>query len=160
MKTMSRMILHLSGLLLCISLTVGVPAGMAGAEPFQPIDAKALIKPCWDLSEKKRASGVTARMRQGTLDTVLCLEKVILDQVEILFPDGINLSRAEAEEKLERLRFAVGSFYWSLYNGHKGCDGFCGTMWQVLHLAKNADFLEQMIRDIADQRNRYKIEGP
>ena len=160
MKMMSRMKLHLSGLLLCISLAVGAPAVMAGAEPFRPIDAKALIKPCWDLSEEKRSSGVTATMRQGTLDTVLCLEKVILDQVEILFPDGENLSRAQAEEKLERLRFAVGSFYWSLYNGHVGCKGFCGTMWQVLHLAKNADFLEQMIRDIADQRNRYEIEGP
>ncbi|MEE9250037.1 MAG: hypothetical protein V3U93_02790 [Alphaproteobacteria bacterium] len=160
MKMILRMKLHLPGVLLCFSLAVGAPAAMAGAEPFQPIDAKALIKPCWNLSEEKRASGVTATMRQGALDTVLCLEKVILDQVEILFPDGKYLSRSQAEKKLERLGSAIQTFYWSLYNEHTGCKHFCGTMWQVLHLAKNADFLEQMIRDLADQRNRYKIEGP
>ena len=160
MKMMLRIKLRLPGVLLCFSLAVSAPAAVAGAEPFQPIDARALIKPCWDLSEEKRASSVTATMRQGTLDTVLCIEKVILDQVGILFPGGKYLSRAQAEKKLERLRFAVGSFYWSLYNEHIGCKHFCGTMWQVLHLAKNVDFLEQMIRDIADQRNRYKIEGP
>ena len=160
MKMMSRMKSYLSGVFLGLYLAVYAPAAVTGAEPFQPIDAKALIKPCWDLSEEKRSSGVTATMRQGALNTVLCLEKVILDQVEILFPGGEILSRAQAEEKLERLRFALGSFYWSLYNEHTGCKHFCGTMWQVLLLATNADFLEQMIRDLADQRNRYKIEGP
>ena len=160
MKMMSRMKSHLPGMLLCFSLAVSAPAAMAGAEPFQPIDAKALIKPCWNLSEEKRASGVTATMRQGTLDTVLCLEKVILDQVEILFPDGKYLSRAQAEKKLERLGSAIQTFYWSLYNEHTGCKHFCGTMWQVFHLAKNAHVLEGVIRDIVDQRNQYKIEGP
>ncbi len=160
MKMILRIKLHLSGLLLCISLAVSAPASMAGAEPFQPIDAKALIKPCWDLSEEKRSSGVTATMRQGALDTVLCLEKVILDQVEILLPDGQNLSRAQAEEKLERLRFALGSFYWSIYNGHIGCKGFCGTMWHTAHLNKIAHVLEGVIGDMADQRNQYRIEGP
>ncbi len=160
MKMILRMKLHLPGVLLCFSLAVGAPAAMAGAEPFQPIDAEALIKPCWDLSEEKRSSGVTATMRQGALDTVLCLEKVILDQVEILFPDGQNLSRAQAEKKLERLGSAIQTFYWPLYNGHVGCKGFCGTMWQVFHLAKNAHVLEGVIRDIVDQRNQYKIEGP
>ncbi len=160
MKMILRMKLHLPGVLLCFSLAVGAPAAMAGAEPFQTIDAEALIKPCWDLSEEKRSSGVTATMRQGTLDTVLCLEKVILDQVEILFPDGKYLSRAQAEKKLERLRFAIQTFYWSLYNEHTGCKHFCGTMWQVFHLPKIAHVLEQIIRDIAHQRNQYKIEGP
>ena len=145
MKMVSRIKLHLSGLLLCFSLAVSVPGAIATAATSQLVNADALIKPCWDLSEEKRSSGVTATMRQGTLDTVLCLEKVILDQVEILFPEGKYLSRAQAEKKLERLRFAVGSFYWSLYNEHTGCKHFCGTIWQVLHLAKNADFLEQMI---------------
>ena len=160
MKMMLRMKSHLPGVFLGLFLAVYAPAAVAGAEPFQPIDAKALIKPCWDISEEKRSSGVTATMRQGALDTVLCLEKVILDQVEILFPDGKYLSRAQAEEKLERLRFALGSFYWSLYNEHTGCKHFCGTMWQVFHLPKIAHVLEGMILDIAEQRNQYKIEGP
>ena len=151
-----KLLCVLSGLWTAVSM----PTAMAGGPPFEPIDAETLIQPCWAISEEKRASGVTALMRKGTLETVLCLERVILDQVEILFPDGKYLSRAQAQEKLKRLRFAYGSLYWFIYNEHQGCDPSCGTMKYVFHLAENAALLEKMIRDMMEQRNQYEINGP
>ena len=131
-------------------------AGSGGADE-KGIDAQALIDACWAISLEDRSSGVTARHREGALNSVLCLEEVILDQVEILFPDGEYLSREQAAEKLERLRFAVGSLYWSIYNENIACDPSCGTIWHPLHLHANARVLEQMIRDIVRVRNIHGL---
>ena len=129
----------------------------AGGPDEEGIDAQALIDACWAISLEDRSSGVTAEMRRGALKSVLCLEQAILDQVEILFPDGEYLSREQAAEKLEQLRFAAGSLYWSIYNGNIACDPSCGTMWHVMHLASHAQILEQMIRDIAYVRNYHRF---
>ncbi len=131
-------------------------AGSGGADE-EGIDAQALIDACWAISLEDRSSGVTARHREGALNSALCLEEVILDQVDVLFPDGEYLSREQAAEKLERLRFAAGSLYWSIYNENIACDPSCGTMWHPMHLASHAQILEQMIRDIAYVRNYHRF---
>ena len=148
-----------STLLLTVALAMA-PAFDAGSgggdEPTIP-DAQALIDKCWDMSLEKRSSGNTSRMRSGHLDTVLCLERVVLDQVEIMFP-GVreqNLSREVAQEKLRQLRFAVGGLYWAIYNGHKGCGISCGTIYYTFHLPPISRVLEDMIRAMIDVRNRY-----
>lgn len=131
-------------------------AGSGGADE-KGIDAQALIDACWAISLEDRSSGVTARHRKGILESVLCLEQAILDQVEILFPDGEYLSREQAAEKLERLRFAAGSLYWSIYNENIACDPSCGTYWHDLHLHGNAHILEHMLREIVRVRNMYRL---
>ena len=129
----------------------------AGGPDEEGIDAQALIDACWAISLEDRSSGVTGRMRHGAAKTVRCLEDVILDQVEILFPDGEYLSREQAKQKLDALAEAVQTMYWSIYNGNIACDPSCGTMWHVMHLASHAQILEQMIRDIAYVRNYHRF---
>ncbi len=147
-----KLLCVLSGLWTAVS----IPTAMAGGKPFQLIDAEALIKACWAISEVKRASGVTGLMRKGAAETVGCLKEVILDQVEIMF-EPEYLSREQATKELDRIRDAYQGLYWSIYNGHRGCDPSCGTMKHVSHLAENASLLEKMIRDMIAQRNEYKF---
>ena len=72
-----------------------------------------LIDACWHLSLGRRSTGSSQLHRQGSLFTALCLEWVILDQLEVLFPPGSpaeeHLSRVEARAKLDQLRKAYGS---------------------------------------------------
>ena len=129
----------------------------AGGPDEEGIDAQALIDACWAISLEDRSSGVTGRMRHGAAKTVRCLEDVILDQVEILFPDGEYLSREQAKQKLDALAEAVQTMYWSIYNGNIACDPSCGTYWHDLHLHGNAHILEHMLREIIRIRNMYGL---
>jgi hypothetical protein len=132
-------------------------AASSGGADEKGIDAQALIDACWAISLEDRSSGVTGRMRHGAAKTVRCLEDVILDQVEILFPDGEYLSREQAKQKLDALAEAVQTMYWSIYNENIACDPSCGTYWHDLHLHGNAHILEHMLREIVRVRNMYGL---
>jgi hypothetical protein len=123
---------------------------------YEPVDAKSLIKACWAISEEQRASGATGTMRHGAARTVGCLEQVVIEQVHFMF-DETSLSPTKAQEWLGQLRIGIQKLYWAIYNGHRGCDPMCGTMYYLFHLPRNADVLERMIRDMADVRNDYGL---
>ena len=125
---------------------------LAGGREEIP-EAQALIDACWDISLEKRSKD-NASAREGFLDTVLCLEEVILDQVEILFEDDV-LTREQAKKELRILRFAAGGLYWKIYNENRGC--FCGTMYYAHHLWENAQILESMIKEMIRQREKYGL---
>jgi len=74
------------------------PFHAMGVEQKTIPDAKTLIDGCWEISRKDRESGVTGQMRNGAANTVGCLEKTVLDQLQYLFPDGKPLSREKAQE--------------------------------------------------------------
>ncbi len=61
------------------------PAKAGGTEPFEPINAKAMIDTCWALSKEDRDSGVTGRMRSGSARTAGCLQNVIVEQASEMF---------------------------------------------------------------------------
>ena len=129
----------------------------AGGPDEEGIDAQALIDACWAISLEDRSSGVTARHREGILESVLCLEEVILDQVEVLFPDGKYLSREQAKQKLDALAEAIQTMYWLIYNENIACVPSCGTIWYTGHLSANARVLEDMIRNIVYVRNYHRF---
>ncbi|MDA1189634.1 MAG: hypothetical protein O2854_08180 [Chloroflexi bacterium] len=141
-------------ILLVVASVSAVEAG--GAPEFQPIDAEALIKECWDLSEQKRASGVTAVMREGTLETVSCLEGLIAAQAAEMFAPDI-VSGETASTMARDITSSVGKLYWHIYNDHVGCFPACGTMYYLFPSALVADVLEKIIRDMVAQRNDYHI---
>ena len=122
----------------------------------QPVDADALTEACRKISnEMAMNTGVTGLIRWGILRSAICLEYVILDQVAIMF-ESEYLSRQEMRKKIDDIRNAYGSFYWSLYNGHRGCEP-CGTMNQVVHLFAYTELLKGMVKDIIRQRQRYGL---
>lgn len=156
MKT--RIPLTIMVLIIVLSATPFLsPSRALGTEPKEIPNAQILIDACWELSRKDRESGVTGRMRNGAADTVVCLEDIVLDQVDALFPDGKYLSRQKAREYLDMIEIGVQKLYWSIYNQHAGCVPLCGTIYHVMHLPPNARILEDMIRALIRQRQEYGL---
>jgi len=126
----------------------------SSTEPFEPIDAQALIDACWDMTYQQRL-GSTVDTRDGIFDSVICLEERILDQFDALFPPSV-LSRETATKELETTREAYTNLYWHIYNENKGCR-ICPTQYYSSDLIAWSRVLERMLRDAAEQRNRYKL---
>ncbi len=118
-------------------------------------DAQALIDACWAMSLAKRSSVNNPKIREGILDTVLCLEDVIADQYSYFGYSESILTRKELREKLEALRHSVGRLYWVIMNENPGCIPTCGTIKHTRHLSEVADVLERMIRTMIEQRKEY-----
>lgn len=135
-------------------LTIPSPTMAGGGEPFEPIDAQAMIDACWDKTYELRA-GSTADAREGILRSVLCLEEWILDQFEVLFSLTV-LTRGEAAKQLDTIRMSYGGLYWKLYNEHQGCT-ICGTQHHTSHVSALARLMEQILHAAVDQRNRYEL---
>lgn len=132
----------------------GVSAASAGgaAESAQE-RTEAAIEACWALSEAERDSGVTSEMRHGTVVSARCLEGVLQDELRGLLADA-TLERLDLPSQIEALRNSYESIYWELYNGgRRNSRDWRGTMYQVFHLGKYTALLEQMIRDIAFERD-------
>ena len=150
---------YLRRILVLLVLTAAVASSHAkagGNEPFEPIDAKALIDACWAISQDKRDSGVTALMRQGGAMSVRCLKDVILDQAQAMLEPQV-LSRRQVKEKLDKIGNAYGSLYWSIFNEHRKCSRWCGTDRHVYHLARYGGLLEKIIQDMVNERNEVKF---
>jgi hypothetical protein len=126
----------------------------SATEPFEPIDAQALIDACWDMTDQQRL-GSTVDTRDGIFDSVICLEKRILDQFDALFPPSV-LSREVAAKELETTRQTYTNLYWHIYNENKGCR-ICPTQYYSSDLIAWSRVLERMLSDAAEQRNRYKL---
>ena len=134
-------------------------APLAGGDPFETIDPKPLIDACWALSKEDLDSGVTARMRSGTMRSIRCLQNVIRDQAKALF-DEETLKSMNLEERLTKIREGYGGLYWAIYNDHRGClpsRTGCGTFYHVFHVAALSSLLEEIIRDMIVQRNEYRF---
>jgi hypothetical protein len=126
----------------------------SATEPFEPIDAQALIDACWDMTDQQRL-GSTVDTRDGIFDSVICLEERILDQFDALFPPSV-LSREVAAKDLETTRQTYTNLYWHIYNENKGCR-ICPTQYYSSDLIAWSRVLERMLSDAAEQRNRYKL---
>jgi len=143
-----------------ILVLAAIPAAAGGNEkPNAKVDipnAEDLIKHCWDISEEKRASGVTATMRKGALDSAQCLKKEVAQQIRI-FIDEDSISNDEITELLESLNAAYGRLYWLMFNENKACTPSCGTMNHPLHNAYVARAYEMILKDLISLRKKYGV---
>lgn len=147
----------ISSLMLAFSvLVLSVNARAGGDEPIVIPDADTIIKHCWDISLELRSSPSVDAMRAGNLDTALCLEKAIIDNAAD-FIEPSSLTRDQIAAKMKEIRFALGGFYWSLYNEHKGCPfPSCGRFFHPAHNAFLAQAYEDILRNVIAQRKDYK----
>ncbi len=153
-------------LILVLSATPFLSTSQAwGAEPKAIPNAQTLIDGCWEGSLAKRSNPSIEVIRSGILDTVLCLEAVIVDQFSPYSPN-LSLPYEKEQElttiekvktKLKNLRFAAGGLYWWIYMDNPGCLPTCGTIYATFHLSENAKILEQMIRVMIDQRKEFNF---
>ena len=158
MKIQRTKKMHLPMLVMLVVAVVTFPCvSNAGGGPSPNIpDADTIIKKCWDKSEKLRSTGNTNDARAGNLESALCLEKAIVDNAAD-FIDPSSLTRKQIAEKMKQIRFALGGFYWSLYNEHKGCPfPSCGTIFYSFHNSLLAHAYEEILRNVIDQRKQYK----
>ncbi|MBF0251399.1 MAG: hypothetical protein HQL35_12315 [Alphaproteobacteria bacterium] len=118
-------------------------------------NAEELIQHCWDISEEKRASGVTSVMREGHLDTALCLENEIIAHGSALLTTPP--SKEDLQKLLETLRFTYGGLYWDMFNGNRGCNPSCGTLNHTRHNWELAKLYEKILGDIIELRKKYGV---
>jgi hypothetical protein len=121
-------------------------------EPADIPEAQAIIDACWAISEELRASINTDDIRYGSLKTALCLEAEIARNMDILVDDP----RERIEEHLENLRTAHGGLYWSMFNHVEACDLGCGTIFYSFHNTFLAKLYEGILKDVIEQRMRYR----
>ena len=113
------------------------------------------IDKCWADSLEKRSNPAIPVIRDGILDTVLCLEGIIEDQFK-LYPKNL-FTPGEVKERLKALRFGAGRLYWYIYTENHGCMPSCGTMYATFHLSELAKILERMIQEMFHQRVKYEF---
>lgn len=152
---MSRTVKLLFGMVLLALITHS--AAEAGIDdPFNPIDADALINGCVERWQADLDSGVTVRMRSGSAAIIDCYEDVIQNQAEEMF-EPESLSRQELRSYLDDIKAGYQKLYWAIFNKHKKCDTLCGTDKQVYHLGAHMALLERIIRDMAAERNEARF---
>ncbi|MBF0247565.1 MAG: hypothetical protein HQL36_05770 [Alphaproteobacteria bacterium] len=126
------------------------------ARPASIPNADELIQHCWDISEEKRASGVTAEMRKGALESALCLKTEVAAQAEALIKTT-SVSKEEISALLENINAAYGRLYWLMFNENKACTPSCGTMNQAMHNAYVARAYEFILKDLIRLRKEHGV---
>ncbi len=117
--------------------------------------AQKIINSCWATSEENR-KGSTAKIREGTLKSALCMkEHIIFLSETILFKDDKKIQK-EVENALENIKFGTGRLYWHLNNSHEYCGSSpCGTMYTIFHNNEVAHAMEDILRDFYQKIEEY-----
>ena len=143
--------------LICsVFLFVSIPA--ANSADWAPLDADAIINNCWLTSEEDRDSGITSRMRNGTIDSAMCIRKQIVNNAAALFHES-TYSEEDIDQHMELLSEGIQKFYWKLYNERVDCDHptGCGTLYHVFHVGEIARVYESILRDVISKRNELEM---
>ncbi len=140
-------------------------AGDRAADNWQTKADKAaqkVIDQCWAISQADRDSGVTSRMRHGSLQTALCIEKHILFLSSTVLYKGDKEAQNRVKSSLEEIHKGVGKLYWDLHNSHAACQPSCGSMYTILHNGETAHVMEKILRDfyrkIAEFNDIYEYQ--
>jgi hypothetical protein len=145
-------------LLLIIFITAYLPQNAYASNDDATEKAQQIIDACWAISEGDRSSGNTPRMRSGTLDSALCMERVFLKLItNYLFKNDLKKLQI-FENNIQNLRSGYGGLIWDLYNDHDGCTPSCGTMYHVAHNGAYVDVLESILHRAFLQIIDYKLQ--
>ncbi len=143
---------------LAAALLIASPA-LAQQRPFDPAtlpDADRLLEACKKPVQDLYDSGVTAKMREASIQTVACLRKAIIGQVREIFPNP-DAAVARFEKHFDHLAEGDQRIHWELYNETRYCSqGGCGTNRHVMHAAAHVGLMHTLLRDILAYR---KAEG-
>lgn len=147
---------RLLGLVCSVLLFVSIPA--ANSADWVQLDADAIINNCWQISEEERDSGITNRIRNGTINSATCIRKQIVNNASTLFHDS-TYSKEDIDQHMELLNEGIGKFYWNLNNENIDCNGpsGCGTIYHVFHANKIARVYEKILRDVISKRNELEM---
>lgn len=155
---------HFTVVLAIISIGFNASTGRADTDNGNPdveapykIAAQKIIDKCWAMSEEEISSGVTSRMRQGTLDSAQCLkDHIILLAEKYLYPQSPELID-QTKQDLTQAAAAYSGLYWNLYNQMDSCRPSCGTMHYVRSDAAYAYLLQNILSDIYRQMQYENI---
>ena len=142
---------------LCLISCVHTAQESAAPTPLQEktqAHAQKIIDACWAISEEDRNSGVTARMRQGTYNTIECL----FNSIKRI--SGKMLKRKETKTEfvraLEQFTESAYHLYYDIFNAHKECAP-CGTVYHVVYLGHVSGLLEDILQTMLEQAYEYDI---
>ena len=128
-----------------------------GARRFSERDDGSNLGPaCWDISDNMRETDNITMLRWGIARTIGCIEYVLLDQVEVVFKPRF-LSRRDMRRKIDEISEGYQTFYWSLYNEHRGC--FCEATFNTHHLRAYQPVEKGVIDRVSRHGEAYRGEG-
>lgn len=135
-------------------LTCSAPAP-AFAE-WETLDADEIVEACWTAGQDDIDSGVTARMQRGIAATAQCLRSRILENAAPLLASTSYTPKQQLAD-LDRITQSAGSFYARLYGENRACAPSCGTLARIQAGAEIPDILEQVLRNVIETRNQYRM---
>jgi hypothetical protein len=116
-------------------------------------ETRKIVEACWGISYQKRA-GPMSGWRDGFLDTIECLEKVIINQIDVLF-DHSGIWSTVYRDRLDHIKFAYARFHRDLAMENKTCMPTCGLIHANDDLNAHAQLLEIMLRNVIRKEFEY-----
>ena len=142
--------------LLCASPAFA--GGDDGTGPFEPFDPEPIIADCWQRSDALRGSGYFADYGDGLDITRACMRAAVLEQINDWLLPEFSQHAAAHLDALEELH---GQLYYRIYAKNRYCTRSCGLLPAMTYIESYIDFLAQILRDIAEEKNfRYHLLNP
>lgn len=127
--------------------------GDDGTQPFEPVDAQALIDACWKETNRRRTSGEVGE-QESVAYLLECHRSHVLRLTDHMF-DPELMSRRDVHRILVKLHHNIGKFYVYLFHEHKGCP--CEGDIDVTYDLAMVKAYQRILHDVAYQYNRYRF---
>lgn len=119
-------------------------------------EAKALTDKCWAQADREHGTDTThSMMRMGVHGTSCIQEEMARMTGQMFRPDVV--SSEFMSDRLETIGAVLEQFYWDLNNRHRGCRGFCPTIYRVIYLIGYERIQGKMLRDMINKRYEYGL---
>ena len=126
-------------------LSAPASAGGFATERLPYRAAEAIIAECEAPHKADIGSGVTARMRTGTLRTAACLRDAAIEHAVVLLGEEY---RQMIVGHFRTLQETTRDFYDALYNANLACAPACGTEGLVFMDSKIEQLYKRILKDV------------
>lgn len=141
----------LAGLAWLILVSPALAGGDDGTGPFEPLDPEPIIADCWQRSEDLRSSGSIGDYGAGLDSTLSCMRSAVLEQMDAWLLPEFTENAAAHMDALEKLH---DELYYRIYASNRYCARSCGLLPGMTYIVSYIEFLERILRDIAEEKNR------
>lgn len=134
-------------LVIACTLMIGACTPDKNQEPLQTVRlSQKYDQMCTQKYQRFFVKGNTSEMRHGLLRVNSCLENAFLEESLKRLDGSDTIPRIQAS--FIRLREGYQAIYWLMGTEDKGCEGVCGTMTQLEHVAAYKALLLNMLDDL------------
>ena len=142
-----------------LTASPALAGGDDGTGPFEPFVPEPIIADCWQRSDELRSSGYIEYYGDGLDITLACMKAGVLEQIDAWLLPEFSENAAAHLDALEDLH---DQLYYRIYAENRYCTRSCGLLPSMVYIENYIEFLEKVLRDIAEEKNyRYRqVYGP